>query len=123
MSAKIVGDASSTDYRVHLDGRGFVPSALDYNLSSGTGAATAEFTVEVFRADGLLNRVSSAVDVISTRALEAHLDQPLTPGLYGVRLVGMNGPLDTLEGAFDVPVMNGEDGGVLADAGLPDTAV
>lgn len=119
-AAEVVGDPQTTSYEVQVTGRGFTPSTLEYNLSSGTGSGAAELVLEIFRAsDGRTTR-STHVDLVSTRELTAHLTAALDLGTYGVRLVreGQSGKVAELETAFIIRATpDRRDGGEL-DGGV-----
>ncbi len=124
-AAEVVGDPSSSAYEVHVSGRGFAPTTLEYNLSSGTGNGTAELVLEIFRSTDGRTTKSAHVDLVSTRELNAHLTAALDPGTYGVRLMreGRTGKVAELETAFIIraPGEVDEDGGAPggSDAGVP----
>lgn len=121
VSAAVVGDARSSSFVVHVVGRGFAPSALEYNLASGTGSASSDFVLHLIRSlDGVMYP-SARVDLLSTTELDAHVAIALAPGVYDVRLVrkGADSPLAELEGAFSIEVARpGEDAAVFDDASL-----
>lgn len=115
VSASVVGDARSPAFVVHVVGRGFAPSSLQYNLASGTGSASSDFVVQLVRSlDGVMYP-SARVDLLSTTELDAHVAIALAPGVYDVRLSrkGASAPIAELEGAFAIEVGGAADGGVV----------
>jgi hypothetical protein len=92
---EVVGDPKSDDFRLRIIGRGFGPTTISYDLSTGQGVATIDVRLEIYDSTEKIRipiPTGDQLSVPSPGEIDARVvGNPLQPGIYGVRLYRSTG--------------------------------